>query len=132
VLPASLTAPADAAKSVRVVRTRYAYERRAREIPALLLALVWLLGVEVLPGAHVLAHASIQPHEHQGHSHRHSGNDHGENTLEHHAIAVLVPGPVVAPPPSAALIAILEPPVAPALRAVLVARVVRARAPPVA
>src|SRR5688572_22324296 len=75
---------------------------RAREIPALLFALVWLLGYEALPLAHVALHSQLAAHTH-GAAHCHgdvchpddsadSDEDpvsHGENSLEHRGVAAL-------------------------------------------
>jgi hypothetical protein len=93
---------------------------RAREIPALLFALVWLLGYEALPLAHVAMHAQLAPHDHgaaaaadglaePAHCHgdvcHHEEADgggtasasagdpiaHGQNSLEHRGLAALAP-----------------------------------------
>lgn len=79
---------------------------RAREIPALLFALVWLLGYEALPLAHVALHAELAAHTHGVADERHCHDDvcheesdgdaeagdpvsHGENSLEHRGLAAL-------------------------------------------
>lgn len=89
---------------------------RAREIPALLFVLVWLLGYEVLPFAHVALHAQLGAHTHglAAGAHCHGdlchaadeesddGRDasasassdplsHGQNSLEHRGLAALTP-----------------------------------------
>ena len=81
-------------------------EGRARVLPALLFALVWLFGYEVLPFAHQAMHAHLGAHSHgvaAGHCHGafcHSdegaeraptshGSDHGQGSLEHRGIAAL-------------------------------------------
>ncbi len=77
---------------------------RARVIPALLFALVWLFGYEVLPFAHQAMHAHIGAHSHGVAAHCHGGfchsddgeraptshgSDHGQGSLEHRGIAAL-------------------------------------------
>ncbi len=39
---------------------------RSRSCLGLLAALIWLLGIELLPGAHVALHAHLAPHSHDG------------------------------------------------------------------
>lgn len=76
---------------------------RARELPALLFALVWLLGYEVVPLAHVAMHAQLAPHSHGVTTHCHgalchaddegasksSPASHGQGSLEHRGVAAL-------------------------------------------
>ncbi len=94
---------------------------RARAIPALLFALVWVLGFEVVPTLHQALHASLGAHEHGALLHCHgsfchaSAEDldgsrrgprregalagdpidgpraHGDGSLEHRGIAALTP-----------------------------------------
>lgn len=86
---------------------------RAREIPALLLAFAWLVGVEALPLVHVATHASSSAHAHETDVHCHdgechadegaadSGHDasHGDGSVAHHSVALLAPPlPLIAIP----------------------------------
>ncbi|AKF06556.1 hypothetical protein DB32_003705 [Sandaracinus amylolyticus] len=88
-------------------------KERAREIPALLFALAWLVGFEVGPALHLARHASLGAHEHgaraathchdgvchedDGASERHErpAPDHGAGSLEHGGVAALAPAPVL-------------------------------------
>ncbi len=93
-------------------RGRAGGRQRAREIPALLFALIWLLGYEVVPLVHVALHAQLAPHTHgesagghchgdvcHGASHGQGDEDksaaagdpisHGQNSLEHRGLAAL-------------------------------------------
>ncbi|UJR80834.1 hypothetical protein [Sandaracinus amylolyticus] len=88
-------------------------KERAREIPALLFALAWLVGFEVGPALHLARHASLGAHEHgagaathchDGVCHDDEGSerderpapDHGAGSLEHGGLAALAPAPVLA------------------------------------
>lgn len=51
---------------------------RAREIPALLFVLVWVLGFEVVPTLHLAMHASLGAHTH-GATHCHAGFCHADD-----------------------------------------------------
>lgn len=42
--------------------------RRGRELPALLLALVWIFGVVVAPALHLALHGSLSSHTHGAHA----------------------------------------------------------------
>jgi hypothetical protein len=81
---------------------------RARVLPALFFAVVWLLGYEVVPCAHLAMHARLGAHEHgAGAMHCHDGGchadpragapahraprSHGAGSLEHRGVAALVP-----------------------------------------
>jgi hypothetical protein len=81
--------------------------KRARVIPALVFAVIWMLGFEVVPVAHQVMHAQIGAHTH-GAAHCHSGfchsedgadragasqrsTSHGAGSLEHRGIAALAP-----------------------------------------
>lgn len=80
---------------------------RARVIPALLFALVWVLGFEAVPALHQALHASIGAHEHGAVAHCHGSfchsdqaspterdsehRAHGQGSLEHRGIAALAP-----------------------------------------
>lgn len=93
---------------------------RARVIPALLFALVWVLGFEAVPALHQALHASIGAHEHGAVAHCHGSfchsdqasaprgsrtsaaraargergaehRTHGDGSLEHRGIAALAP-----------------------------------------
>jgi hypothetical protein len=72
-------------------------------IPALLFVLVWLLGYEIVPAAHLAMHAHLGAHTH-GATHCHAGfchegepgaqpaGDpiaHGKNSLEHRGVVAL-------------------------------------------
>ena len=120
---------------------------RAREIPALLFALAWLIGVELGPALHLARHAQLAPHDHgraRTHCHRdvchedepaagedeRSTPDHGEGSLEHGGLALLVPAPVITSVPGALVAEILAPRVAPRARRELRVERARARAPP--
>lgn len=96
---------------------------RAREIPALLFALLWVLGFEVVPTAHLAMHASLGAHTH-GSTHCHAGfchaddeadggagegaraqkappsdsRSHGQGSLEHRGVAALAPALAVLVP----------------------------------
>jgi hypothetical protein len=52
---------------------------RARELPALIFALIWLLGYEVVPFAHLAMHAQIGAHVHGASTHCHGDVCHGES-----------------------------------------------------
>lgn len=85
-------------------RTRRRGGERARVIPALLFALVWLFGYEVAPLAHQALHAQLRAHVHgtsataEG-AHCHEGvchggrtqapRTHGDGSLEHRGVAAL-------------------------------------------
>lgn len=82
-------------------------------IPALLFALVWLLGYEVVPFAHQAMHAQLGAHVHGAVAHCHGAfchadadetdgaehvakqtrgsRSHGEGSLEHRGLAALAP-----------------------------------------
>lgn len=82
---------------------------RARALPALIFALVWLLGYEVVPCAHLAMHARLGAHVHGASAlHCHDGvchgdalaqkparradpRSHGAGSLEHRGVAALVP-----------------------------------------
>lgn len=114
---------------------------RAREIPALLFALLWVLGFEVVPAAHLALHASLGAHTH-GSTHCHAGfchaddeadgdaghdaraqksapsdpRSHGQGSLEHRGVAALTPDLAVVVP-ELLLVGELPPPDAPVVRA---------------
>ncbi len=79
-------------------------------IPALLFALIWLFGYEVLPFAHVAMHAHLGAHTHGASAHCHGSlchsedgspqhltkssshqRPHGQGSLEHRGLAALQP-----------------------------------------
>ena len=86
--------------------TRRRFDERARVLPALLFALVWLFGYEVLPFAHQAMHAQLGAHSHgaaaahchgdychsdQGADRKAPSHDpsHGQGSLEHRGLAAL-------------------------------------------
>lgn len=83
---------------------------RAREIPALLFAAIWLLGFEVAPAIHLARHAALPDHAHchdgvcqddgaerapgaaaTGERQERPSGDHGEGSVEHRGLAALAP-----------------------------------------
>ena len=81
-----------------------------RAANALLLAVVWLFGMEIAPAVHLAGHHRIGAHTHGTEAHAHAGaelqrddedgkapDDHGAGSLEHRAIAALTPAAVVPP-----------------------------------
>lgn len=93
---------------MRARRRNGEWSGRARAIPALLFALVWVLGFEVIPTLHQALHASIGAHEHASAAHCHGSfchsdeasrpakrdpehRAHGDGSLEHRGIAALTP-----------------------------------------
>lgn len=120
---------------------------RAREIPALLFALAWLIGVQVGPALHLARHAQLAPHDHgRPAAHCHGdvchdderadedreapAPDHGEGSLEHGGLAVLAPAPVIAALPGAPIAEMLALKAPARDRGVLRGDRARARAPP--
>jgi len=90
------------------IRGRRRWGERARVLPALFFALVWLLGYEIVPLAHQALHARIGAHSHGAASvHCHGASchsedeakqrptqdtsSHGAGSLEHRAVAALTP-----------------------------------------
>lgn len=89
--------------------TRGHRSTRAREIPALIFALVWMLGYEVTPLVHLALHDRLGAHTHGVAAHCHgafchaddegpaatkSSSDplsHAQGSLEHRGVAVLAP-----------------------------------------
>lgn len=81
---------------------------------SLLLALLWLFGMELAPAIHLARHDALGAHEHHGAVHREprrlrtaalrhghdddrpGGAGHGEASLEHRGVAVLAPAEIVA------------------------------------
>jgi hypothetical protein len=124
-----------------------------REIPAVLLGLLWLAGFEALPLAHLAFHAELGPHSHDGEAgalHCHGSichgdgedaapagdrgpapaPDHGEHSLAHRSLAAHTPPPGLPPLPCARLLPVRvrdEAPPAPASPDLVS---VRARDPP--
>ena len=52
--------------------------KRARVIPALVFAVIWVLGFEIVPVAHEAMHAQLGAHTH-GSAHCHAGFCHSED-----------------------------------------------------
>lgn len=138
----------------RVRAAKQGSEGRAREIPALLFALLWLLGFEAGPALHLARHATLPQHDHchDGVCHddvrsadersadaRSSdalggapgAEDHGEGSLEHGGLAALTPAPIVTAIVGALVAEIVAPTWERALEGELARARARARAPPV-
>jgi hypothetical protein len=98
-------------------RVRRRWTSRARELPALIFAVVWLLGYEVIPCAHLAMHAQLGAHVHGvTHTHCHGASchggavagkpdrptdsrSHGAGSLEHRGVAALVQDLAIHVPP---------------------------------
>lgn len=95
---------------LRGLRGRSARDRSGdRAANAILLAVVWLFGMEIAPAVHLAQHDRLGEHSHGAEVHAHSGaelqqdeggtppRDHGAGTLQHRAIAALTPAAAVPP-----------------------------------
>ena len=120
-------------------------EGRAREIPALLFALVWVLGFEVGPALHLARHAALPQHDHchDGVCHDDgglevaaddagdpSGPEHGAGSLEHGGLAALAPAPIVTTVPGVPVAELVDAEAAIARPDDVARDRARARAPP--